>query len=222
MALTGAIALAAIGTVVGTIYSSNRRLQYERDIAIAATQEAKTQRTLAEKRLDKAIEAVDQMMVRTASERWATRPELQEERQRVLEDAVAFYGGFGDESGKDERVQNEYASSRLGFGPTQMLIPQLLCPSVRPRKHLCPLCPNPLASNTETQRVNAKPKPIRGRGYRQLSFSLLGYPSKSYLLEPVSISIFPRNLENGSRSDLGQVHEGRWELLQQKDPLANR
>ena len=122
MALTGAIALAAIGTVVGTIYSSNRRLQYERDIAIAATQEAKTQRTLAEKRLDKAIEAVDQMMVRTASERWATRPELHEERQRVLEDAVAFYGGFGDESGKDERVQNESAKAQLRVSVAYLLL----------------------------------------------------------------------------------------------------
>jgi serine/threonine protein kinase len=122
VAFTGAIALAAIGTVVGTIYSSNRRLQYERDIAIAATQEAKTQRTLAEKRLDKAIEAVDQMMVRTASERWATRPELQEERQRVLEDAVAFYGGFGDESGKDERVQNESAKAQLRVSVAYLLL----------------------------------------------------------------------------------------------------
>ena len=69
VALTGAMVLAAIGTVVGTIYSSNRRLQDERDIAIAATEEAETKRTLSEKRLDKAIEAVDQMMVRTASER---------------------------------------------------------------------------------------------------------------------------------------------------------
>ena len=122
VALTVAIVLAAIGTVVGTIYSSNRRLQAERDIAIAATEEAKTQRALAEKRLDKAIEAVDQMMVRTASERWATRPELQEERQRVLEDAVAFYGGFDDDSGKDVRVQNEAAKAQLRVSGAYLLL----------------------------------------------------------------------------------------------------
>ena len=122
VALTGAIVVVAIGTVVGTIYTSNRRLQTERDIAIAATEEAKSQRVLAEKRLDKAIEAVDQMMVRTASERWANRPELQEERQRVLEDAVAFYSGFGDDSGNDVRVQNEAAKAQYRVSAAYLLL----------------------------------------------------------------------------------------------------
>ncbi len=122
VALMGAIVLAAMGTVVGTIYSSNRRLQAERDIAITATEEAKTQRTLAEKRLDKAIEAVDQMMVRTASERWATRPDLQEERQQVLEDAVAFYGSFGQVAGQDARVQNEAAKAQFRVSVAYLLL----------------------------------------------------------------------------------------------------
>jgi serine/threonine protein kinase len=122
VALTGAIVLAAIGTVVGTIYSSNRRLQVERDIAIVATDEAKAQRTLSEKRLDKAIEAVDQMMVRTASERWANRPELQEERKKVLEDAVAFYGSFGEESSRDARVQNEAAKAQFRVSVAYLLL----------------------------------------------------------------------------------------------------
>jgi serine/threonine protein kinase len=125
VALTGAIVIAAIGTVLGTIYSSNRRLEEERDIAVAATNDAKAQRMLAEKRLDKAIEAVDQMMVRTASERWATRPELQEERQRVLEDAVAFYGSFGDESGLDPRVQNETAKAEFRVAVAYLLLNNL-------------------------------------------------------------------------------------------------
>ena len=125
VALMGVVVLAAIGSVVGTIYTSNRRLQYERDFAIQATEEAKTQRALAEKRLDKAIEAVDQMMVRTASERWATRPELQEERQRVLEDAVTFYESFGEENKQDSRVQFEAAKAQSRVSEAYLLLNSL-------------------------------------------------------------------------------------------------
>ncbi len=125
VAFTGLIVLAAIGSVVGIIYSSNRRLQFERDVALQATEEAKIQRSLAEKRLDKAIEAVDQMMVRTAGERWASRPELQEERQKVLEDAVVFYGTFGDENKQDVRVQVEAAKAQMRVSEAYLMLNNL-------------------------------------------------------------------------------------------------
>jgi serine/threonine protein kinase len=119
------IAMSAIGIVIGVIASANSRLEKERDIARKAERTAIEQRQLAQNRLDKAIEAVDKMLVRVATERWASRPELQDERRGVLEDAVNFYSEFITQSNDDPRIRLEAAKSHSRVAYTYLLLNDL-------------------------------------------------------------------------------------------------
>ncbi len=126
-----AVGLAAsalsVGLVIGVVLVANARLQRERDDAdlarrdaearrleaVAAQEEADRQRRLAHARLEKAVEAVERMMTRVADERWAAKPELQEERRQVLEDAVAFFNSFVGEDSKDPIVRREASAAYM-------------------------------------------------------------------------------------------------------------
>jgi serine/threonine protein kinase len=124
----GAIAglvLGGIGLVIGLQASANARLHTERDNARNAEQVATEQRALSQARLRKAVEAIDKMLVRVSSERWATRPELQSERSQVLEDAVAFYAGLTDEDSKDILVRKESAAAYTRLAGTYLLANEL-------------------------------------------------------------------------------------------------
>jgi tetratricopeptide (TPR) repeat protein len=49
------------------------------------------------------------MMVRVANEKWANRPELQDERRQVLEEAVSFFRTFSAEESQDPLVRRQSA-----------------------------------------------------------------------------------------------------------------
>ncbi len=119
------ILLSAVGIVIGVIAASNSRLEKERDNARNAEATAVEQSQLAQRRLDKAIEAVDKMLVRVGSERWATRPELQEERRGVLEDAVNFYSEFVQQSDDDPRIRYEAAKAHSRVAHTYLMLNEL-------------------------------------------------------------------------------------------------
>ncbi|HVK15313.1 MAG TPA: serine/threonine-protein kinase, partial [Fimbriiglobus sp.] len=113
--------------VVAVVLIANARLQGERDDADAArrTADARRLETLAAKealererqaahaRIQKASEAVERMMTRVASEPWAALPELQDERRKVLEDAVAFFKCFVWEDSADPVVRREAAAAYM-------------------------------------------------------------------------------------------------------------
>ena len=104
LALAGALVVA-----LTVILVSNFRLRHERDQSRAARLEADGQRLKSQEHLEKAVEAVEKMMTRVAGERWARRPELQDERRQVLEDAAAFYRLLLERDGDSPLVRREAA-----------------------------------------------------------------------------------------------------------------
>jgi serine/threonine-protein kinase len=73
-----------------------RRQDAERSAAEAEQQRRaeETQRARAQAYYDKALAAVDRMLTRVGQERLARIPDFEEERSRLLEDALEFYQGF--------------------------------------------------------------------------------------------------------------------------------
>lgn len=109
-------AIAAIGVIMWLIIIGNRKLQdernlaqEERDKAMVAMKKAEAEQKKAQKRLEKAVEAVEKLLTRTASENWARRPELQEERKKLLEEAVTFYRSFLEQESDDPLLRREAA-----------------------------------------------------------------------------------------------------------------
>ncbi len=107
--------------VVAVVLFANARLQRERDEADQARRDAETrkqeavaakeaeqrQRQAAYARIQKAAEAVERMMTRVTSEPWAARPELRDERRKVLEDAVAVFECFVWDDGTEPAARRE-------------------------------------------------------------------------------------------------------------------
>ncbi len=109
-------AILAVGVIMWLIIIGNRKLQdernlaqEERDKAMVAMKKAKDEQTKAQKRLEKAVEAVEKLLTRTASENWARRPELQDERKKLLEEAVEFYRSFLEQESDDPLLRREAA-----------------------------------------------------------------------------------------------------------------
>ncbi len=105
--------------------AANVKLAAERQNAENQKVEAERQRELAHTRLEKAIEAVDKMLTRVGSERWATNPALQEDRRQVLEDAVAFYTGFAAEDSTDPQVRREAAKAHARVAGVYLMLGDL-------------------------------------------------------------------------------------------------
>lgn len=114
--LTGLIftALAAIAAILAIVLIDHNTLQQERNIAkderdkaLVAMNKAENEQKKAQKRLEKAVEAVEKLLTRTASENWARRPELQEERKKLLEEAVTFYQSFLEQESDDPMLRHE-------------------------------------------------------------------------------------------------------------------
>jgi tetratricopeptide (TPR) repeat protein len=108
------VTVAALAAVVAVEAHKSAQLQLERDAARKAEgeahanrDEADRQRKLAQARLETAVDAVERMMVRVAGAKWANRLELQQDRREVLEEAVAFFRGFGSEDSKDPLVRRQ-------------------------------------------------------------------------------------------------------------------
>jgi predicted Ser/Thr protein kinase/tetratricopeptide (TPR) repeat protein len=118
---TVVIVLAALLlTAVANVRLAAETLKAEND-----RKEAELQRMIAHERLEKAIEAIDKMLVRAGSERWAGSPEMQEERRQVLEDAVAFYQGFTGEDSKDPQVRKEGAKAYTRLAAAYLMLGDL-------------------------------------------------------------------------------------------------
>jgi serine/threonine protein kinase len=84
--------------------------------AVRAKGQADRNAELARHRLDTALEAVEQVMVRVAGEKWAMKPELQNERREVLEEAVSFFRGLAAEDSQDPNVRRQTARANLFAG----------------------------------------------------------------------------------------------------------
>lgn len=114
--LTGLIftAIAAVSAIIAIILIDHATLQRERNIAkderdkaLVAMKKAEQEQQKAQKRLEKAVEAVEKLLTRTASENWARRPELQDERKKLLEEAVTFYQSFLEQESDDPMLRHE-------------------------------------------------------------------------------------------------------------------
>jgi serine/threonine-protein kinase len=85
----------------------------QRSLAVRSDEVAQTERKKAMLRLERAVTAVEQMMMRVAGEKWAHRPELQQDRREVLEEAVAFFGNLGSDESKDPIVRKQAARANV-------------------------------------------------------------------------------------------------------------
>ncbi len=82
--------------------------------AETARQAEAGERARAAARLDKAVEAVERMVTRAGTARWARDPSLAAERPRVLAEAIAFYEGFGEANDPTIRRETARAYRRIG------------------------------------------------------------------------------------------------------------
>jgi tetratricopeptide (TPR) repeat protein len=107
-ALVAALFLVLIAALVVT---SALLVRANREHTRAVAQEARAKANLL-----KAIEAVDRMMTRVADERLAHLPQFEDERRRILEDAVTFYNEFLNQESDDPVLRHETARActRLG------------------------------------------------------------------------------------------------------------
>ncbi|HET6575472.1 MAG TPA: serine/threonine-protein kinase, partial [Fimbriiglobus sp.] len=122
-----AVSALSLVLVVAVVLVANARLQRERDDAdaahrsadarrreaLAAKEALERQRQMAYARIRQAAEAVERMMSRVTAEPWATHPDLQDERRKVLEDAVAFFKYFVWEDSPDPVVRREAATAYM-------------------------------------------------------------------------------------------------------------
>jgi serine/threonine protein kinase len=113
-----------VATVIRSAYDQSLELlaqvalqrdaaEAQRSAAEAAKAVADEQRRKAEGRLLVALDAIERMMVRTASEKWARNPALQAERRAVLEEAVAVYRGFQGDDSKEPIVRRRQALAEV-------------------------------------------------------------------------------------------------------------
>jgi tetratricopeptide (TPR) repeat protein len=92
----------------------------ERVRAQAAEIAAEGARAKADARLGKAVEAIEKMVTRVGTARWARDPVLAAQRRQVLEDAVAFYERFGEAN--DPVVRRETARAHRRIGAAYVLL----------------------------------------------------------------------------------------------------
>src|SRR5262249_50446662 len=138
-ALIGVSTLAVVGFVVFLSVFANQQAkfaqqQFERaeeerilkDIAQKHQLEAERQtkladeqRVRAERNLQKALAAVDQMLTRVGQERLANEPRMEKVRRDLLQKALAFYEGFLQTEGKNPLVQSEVAAAHKRVGDIQ-------------------------------------------------------------------------------------------------------
>jgi tRNA A-37 threonylcarbamoyl transferase component Bud32/tetratricopeptide (TPR) repeat protein len=126
VAAAAAVALGVV-TTVGVVGWKNRELDRERAEAQEAEAEAvrlgavaDRERARATARLGKAVEAIEKMVTRAGTARWSRDPALAAERRQVLEDAVAFYQGFGEAGDPVVRRETARAYRRIGSAYLQL------------------------------------------------------------------------------------------------------
>jgi serine/threonine protein kinase/tetratricopeptide (TPR) repeat protein len=102
--LLTATGLVAVALVVGTGVSVWQAVR-----ATRARTAADGQRVRAQANFSRALDAVDLMLTRVGEKRLAAVPQMEEERRRLLEDALRFYLEFLRDEGDDPRVRPEVA-----------------------------------------------------------------------------------------------------------------
>ncbi|MFO0936391.1 MAG: serine/threonine-protein kinase, partial [Gemmataceae bacterium] len=121
--------LLGLASIAFLIYQNlqNRQLEKQTIVAKEAQAEALKAKSesdhlaqMAQRRLEKAVQAVETVITRVAGEKWALKPELQEERKEALVDAVAFFNGLGSEDSQDPIVQRQAARANL-FASSAMI-----------------------------------------------------------------------------------------------------
>jgi serine/threonine protein kinase len=120
-----AVGFLSLGVIVAILYSANNRLIIQRDFAIDARNEANKQSRMAESRLRRAIEVVNLMTARAASVEWAQKPELQEERQEILKDAIYFYQGLIADASDSLEVRREASKAYALLAGTHFVLNDL-------------------------------------------------------------------------------------------------
>jgi serine/threonine protein kinase/tetratricopeptide (TPR) repeat protein len=103
------VALVGVALVLGTLVSSWQAIRATKAEALAQTRLGETEeaRKEAVANLQKAREAVDQMLTRVADEKLADVPQMEPVRKALLEDALKFYRGFLRQKSTDSAVRLE-------------------------------------------------------------------------------------------------------------------
>lgn len=121
-----AVGFIALGVIVAIMYSANNRLAAQRDVAILARNEASNQSRKSESRLRRAIEVVNLMTARAASVEWAQKPDLQGERQEILNDAILFYQGLIADESDSLEVRREASKAYALLSGTHFVLNDLV------------------------------------------------------------------------------------------------
>jgi serine/threonine protein kinase len=105
-----------VAGVVASTWQAVRAKQAEAR-ALHERDQRDEQRRRAKTNLDRAIKAVDQMLTRVGEERLKHIPQFDEERRKLLEDALALYQGMLDDNSNEPEVRLETgrAYRRMGY-----------------------------------------------------------------------------------------------------------
>lgn len=106
--LATALVLVALGGIGSVLWQWRQAEQ--------ARQVADEQRQRAERHYATAFAVVDRMLTRVADQKLAHIPRMEQERRRLLEDALEFYQGFLKEDSKDPAVRVETARAYENAG----------------------------------------------------------------------------------------------------------
>jgi hypothetical protein len=103
------VAAAAVVLVAAVIFSSVLAVVSDRARLRSVEEQARTeeQRQRAKANLDRAMKAVDQMLTRVGERKLTHIPQFDEERRKILEDALALFQGLLDENSADPQVRLE-------------------------------------------------------------------------------------------------------------------
>jgi len=88
---------------------ARRAAEDERQRADRERQRAEEEGQRAEANFQKALDAVDRMLIRVANESLVDVPQMEQVQKKVLEDAVEFYQGFLEQRSRDPKVRYEAA-----------------------------------------------------------------------------------------------------------------
>jgi len=97
-----------------------RRAEADRAVAIEDRKKAAKQEERARSNLGLAIEAVDRMLTRVSDEKLAYVPQFEDERRKILEEAVAFYHNFLTQDESDPALRREMARAYFRLGKVFM------------------------------------------------------------------------------------------------------
>jgi serine/threonine-protein kinase len=127
VSIAAAVSLVAVNFwYLGQLHQAVDVAEQRRQDALRGQAEADAQRVRAEAYYDKALEVVDRLLTRVGQERLAKVPGFEEERRKLLEDALEFYKGFLQEKDNpDPRVRRETAHAYHRAGTLRRLLGRL-------------------------------------------------------------------------------------------------